>query len=66
MILLAVTICLAANGTAECMRRSEIVPSLPECRKLGQATEEYLTANAQAPGVTVVFVGHQCSRGMDG
>jgi len=65
MILLAVTMCIAANGSAECARHTQLLPDMAECRKIGAAHEEYLANHAEIAGGAVIFLGHQCSTGKD-
>jgi ABC-type branched-subunit amino acid transport system substrate-binding protein len=65
MILLAVTLCLAARGEAECQRHVRWVQTPQDCRQIGEAMAEYLKAS-ELEGVTVIFIGRTCSRGTDG
>ena len=67
MILLTMTLCLAAGGAdAECRKSSRIVPTMLECRKRSDAMEACITETAQAPGVKVIYLGSECSTGVDG
>lgn len=65
MILLAVTLCLATGGEADCQRTVRHVEDFAECRKVGKAMADYLT-ESEAPGVKVIFVGMTCKKGLDG
>jgi hypothetical protein len=65
MILLAVTLCLAARGEAECQRHVRWVQAPLECKQIGEAMAEYLKAS-EPEGMTVIFIGRTCSRGTDG
>lgn len=64
MWMLAVTVCLAWHGEAECKRSVEHVRNAGICKMKGKAFQQYYS-EADAPGQKVIFVGYTCRKGKD-
>lgn len=66
MWLLTLTICLAADGQAECRTEAmRTYETARECIQMGRAHTEYAN-KAKINGVTIIFADGQCAKGTDG